>query len=236
MALLCGTSGFSYKAWKGSFYPADLKPDAMLAFYASRLPAVEINNTFYRLPNRALLERWRDRVPEHFRFAVKTSRRITHIKRLDDCADETAHFFGAVDVLGERLGAVLVQLPPQFRVDIARLQRFLDLVPRGVPAAFEFRHASWRDTPVMEVLAARGAAWVVVDEEDAPPEQPLPRTASWAYLRLRAPGYPVASLERWHTAVADFERAFVFFKHEDEGIGPRLAEQLQHLHERGTSA
>ncbi len=236
MTLHCGTSGFSYKAWKGAFYPADLKADAMLAYYASRLPAVEINNTFYRLPDRSLLERWREQVPEHFRFAVKTSRRITHIKRLHDCTEEAARFFGAVDALGERLGAVLVQLPPQFRIDVERLERFLELMPRRVPAAFEFRHASWRDPAVMEALAARAAAWVVVDEEDAPPEQPLPHTANWTYLRLRAPGYAEASLERWRDACADFDRAFVFFKHEDEGIGPRLAEQMQHLPENGVRA
>jgi len=225
MQLYCGTSGFSFKEWKGPFYPEKLKADEMLSYYASRLPAVEINNTFYRLPDRSLLERWRDQVPENFRFAVKTSRRITHVKRLKDCEDEAARFFGAVDALGERLGAVLVQLPPQFRVDVERLERFLDLVPEDVPAAFEFRHASWREPTVIDVLSSRGAAWVTVDDEDAEPGE-LPRTASFTYLRLRAPGYTPASLERWREACAGFERAFVFFKHEDEATGPKLAEQM----------
>src|SRR5690606_6332019 len=148
MQLYCGTSGFSYKEWKGRFYPAGLAAADMLTHYASRLPTVEINNTFYRLPQRSLLERWRDQVPPGFRFAVKTSRRITHVKRLADCADEARFFFEAVHVLGEKLGAVLVQLPPQFRVDVDRLRRFLDLVPSDVPAAFEFRHPSWRDDAV----------------------------------------------------------------------------------------
>src|SRR5690606_25390499 len=193
--------------------------------YASRLPTVEINNTFYRLPDRSLLERWRDQVPEDFRFAVKASRRITHIKRLKDCADEAARFFGAVEALGERLGAVLVQLPPQFRVDVERLERFLELVPEGVPAAFEFRHASWRDQAVFDVLAARRAAWVAVGDEGAEPGE-LPHTASFTYLRLRAPGYTPESLERWRNACTPFERAFVFFKHEDEAAGPKLAERM----------
>ena len=231
MRLYCGTSGFSYNAWKGPFYPAGLKADEMLAYYASRLSAVEINNTFYRLPSRALLERWRDQVPEGFRFAVKTSRRITHVKRLENCDDEAKAFFGAVDVLGERLGCVLVQLPPHFRIDVERLERFLELVPERVPAAFEFRHASWQDPAVFDVLTSRGAAWVTVDDEDAEPGT-LPRTASFTYLRLRAPGYVPASLERWLDACAGFERAFVFFKHEDEGIGPKLAEQMQESAER----
>ncbi|HEX6996371.1 MAG TPA: DUF72 domain-containing protein [Gammaproteobacteria bacterium] len=228
MRLYCGTSGFSFKEWKGPFYPAGLKADEMLSYYASRLSAVEINNTFYRLPSRALLERWRDQVPEDFRFAVKTSRRITHVKRLEDCADEAERFFDAVDALGERLGCVLVQLPPHFRIDVERLARFLELVPERVPAAFEFRHDSWRDPAVHDVLASRGAAWVTVDDEDAEPGS-LPRTASFTYLRLRAPGYAPPSLERWLDACSGFERAFVFFKHEDEAAGPKLAEQMQRM-------
>lgn len=228
MRLYCGTSGFSFKEWKGPFYPEKLKADEMLSYYASRLPAVEINNTFYRLPDRALLERWRSQVPADFRFAVKTSRRITHIKRLKDCADEATRFFGAVDALGERLGCVLVQLPPQFRIDVERLERFLELVPERAPAAFEFRHASWRDPAVFDVLASRGAAWVTVDDEDEEPPE-LPRTGSFTYLRLRAPGYTPASLARWLDACAGFERAFVFFKHEDEAAGPKLAEQMRRI-------
>lgn len=229
MRLYCGTSGFSYKEWKGPFYPADLPAADMLSHYASRLPAVEINNTFYRLPARSLLEGWQARVPSEFRFAVKMSRRITHVKRLNDCTDEALRFFDAVAVLEDRLGAVLVQLPPHFRIDVDRLERFLDLVPPNVPAAFEFRHASWHEPAVLDALSARGAAWVVVDEEDAPPPTELPRTARWTYLRLRAPGYDGTALDAWRQACAAFERAFVFFKHEDEAKGPALAERMQRL-------
>jgi uncharacterized protein YecE (DUF72 family) len=229
MQLRCGTSGFSYKEWKGPFYPPGIAAAEMLAYYASRLPAVEINNTFYRLPDPALLARWREQVPPSFRFAVKTSRRITHIKRLKDCEDEAKRFFGAVAELGERLGAVLVQLPPQFRIDTERLERFLEQMPESMPAAFEFRHASWHDPAVFALLEARGAAWVVVDEAGESAPAALPGSAAWAYLRLRAPEYSAEALDSWYRACAPFEHAFVFFKHEDEALGPAFAERMQRL-------
>lgn len=227
MRIYCGTSGFSYKEWKGSFYPSGLAAADMLAHYASRLPTVEINNTFYRLPQPSLLERWRDQVPAAFRFAVKTSRRITHVKRLVDCADDASRFFDAVHALGDKLGAVLVQLPPQLRVDVDRLRRFLDLVPSDIPAAFEFRHASWRDESVLAALRERDAAWVETDEDGASAPGDLPRSASWTYLRLRAPGYSPEALDSWRRACTAFERAYVYFKHEDEALGPALAERMQ---------
>ena len=227
MKLFCGTSGFSYKEWKGSFYPAGLAAADMLQWYASRLPTVEINNTFYRLPNPSLLERWRDQVPPHFRFAIKMSRRITHVKRLVDCKEETDCFFSAVNLLGEKLGAVLIQLPPQQRIDVERLERFFELLPAKCPAAFEFRHASWQDDRVLSALASRTAAWVVTDETGASAPDALPETAAFAYLRLRAPAYSADALRAWRRACAPFEHAFVYFKHEDEAKGPALAEQMQ---------
>lgn len=226
MHLYCGTSGFSYKEWKGRFYPPGLAAADMLAYYASRLPTVEINNTFYRLPQQSLLERWRDEVPADFRFAVKLSRRITHVKRLVDCDDEARYFFDAVHALGDKLGAVLVQLPPQFRVDIDRLAHFLDVVPESVPTAFEFRHASWRNEAVLAALARHGAAWVETDVDGAPAPADLPRSATWTYLRLRAPGYSAEALASWRRACATFEHAYVYFKHEDEALGPLLAERM----------
>jgi len=235
MELYCGTSGFSYKEWKGRFYPAGLPAAEMLAHYATRLPTVEINNTFYRLPQPSLLERWRDQVPAEFRFAVKTSRRITHVKRLANCADEARRFFDAIRALGDKLGAVLVQLPPQFRIDVDRLQAFLDLVPDGVPAAFEFRHASWRDDAVLAALAGRGAAWVETDEHGAPAPDVLPRSARCTYLRLRAPGYAPEALDSWRRACAAFDRAYIYFKHEDEALGPALAERMQAAARPGAS-
>jgi len=228
MQLYCGTSGFSFPAWKGPFYPPSLPAGEMLEYYGSRLGAVEINNTFYRIPKKEVIAGWRDRVPESFRFAVKASRRISHIKRLADCAEPAGYFFDAVAGLGERLGCVLVQLPPTLRVDVARLEAFLELAPSGVAVAFEFRHASWHDDAVLAALARHDAAWVTADVDGGPPPD-LPRTASWTYLRLRAPEYPLERLREWRARCADFERAFVFFKHEDEGLGPKLAEKMQAL-------
>ncbi len=225
--LLAGTSGWSYDAWKGPFYPEELPSRAMLGFYAARLPAVEVNNTFYRMPKPAVLETWAAQVPEGFRFALKASRRITHLKRLREVADETAYFLDVAGALGPRLGALLFQLPPNLKLDLARLDAFLALLPEGTPAAFEFRHPSWADAPVLERLRARGFAWVVADVDEAPPPS-LVTTASWAYLRLRRASYDAAALEGWLSGLraAALDRAFVFFKHEDEGAAPRLAAEL----------
>jgi uncharacterized protein YecE (DUF72 family) len=227
--LLCGTSGFSYKEWKGRFYPEKLPAREMLAFYSSRLPAVEINNTFYRLPQKSLIDGWREQVPDHFRFVIKAPRRISHLKRLKDCEDETARLCSVVDGLGERLGAVLVQLPPHFRIDVERLESFLSLVPEAIPVAVEFRHDSWRDEAVFDALKRHGAAWVTADNGDGGTPDELPRTASWTYLRLRAASYDAARLRAWRRRCKSFDRAFVFFKHEDEAAGPAFAEHMQKL-------
>jgi len=228
MELRCGTSGFSFKEWKGHFYPEKLPADQMLSFYAGRLPTVEINNTFYRMPRKDVIASWRDQVPPDFRFVIKASRRISHILRLKDCEEPAKYFFDAVAGLGERLGAVLVQLPPHFRADVAVLESFLDLVPDGIPVAFEFRHDSWQDDAVRAALAAHDAALVVADNDGNVPEA-LPASAGWTYLRLRAPGYPPAKLRAWRERLTPFERAYVFFKHEAEAAGPKLAERMQRL-------
>jgi uncharacterized protein YecE (DUF72 family) len=228
MKLYCGTSGFSFKEWKGPFYPAKLPAGEMLAFYGARLPTVEINNTFYRMPKRELLEGWAAQVPESFRFAVKAPRRISHVKQLWDCEAEASHFFGLVAVLGARLGAVLVQLPPHARVGVEKLKTFLKLVPEGIPVAFEFRHPSWRDEAVYATLKDDGAAWVTADNDGDVPDA-LPDTTTWTYLRLRAPDYPAAKLRAWKKRCERFDHAFVYFKHEDEAAGPAYAEQMLKL-------
>jgi uncharacterized protein YecE (DUF72 family) len=227
LRLLAGTSGWSYDAWKGPFYPEDLPSREWLRHYAARLPAVEVNNTFYRLPKPAVLESWAAQVPEGFRFALKASRRITHLRRLKDAGDETAYFLATAGVLGPRLGALLFQLPPNLKLDLERLDAFLALLPDGTRAAFEFRHASWSDAAVHERLRARGFAWVAADVEDAPPPA-LVATAPWAYLRLRRPGYSAEALDGWLAQLRGqaLAEAFVFFKHEDEGVAPRLAAEL----------
>jgi uncharacterized protein YecE (DUF72 family) len=225
--LRAGTSGFSYAAWRGAFYPEDLPQKRWLAHYASKLPAVEINNTFYRLPKASLLAGWAGQVPDDFRFAVKAARRITHIKRLQGADDETNHLIETLGALGPRLGAVLFQLPPDLKLDLARLERFLDLLAGRVPAAFEFRHPSWRDTAVALTLRARGAALCAADVDgEAAPE--LVATAPFVYVRLRREAYTPGDLAEWVARLrAQRARdAYVFFKHEDAGVGPRLAAEL----------
>jgi uncharacterized protein YecE (DUF72 family) len=225
MKLYCGTSGFSFKEWKGPFYPEKLPANKMLAFYAGRLPTVEINNTFYRMPRRSVLEGWAAQVPDSFRFAIKAPRRITHVKQLADCGEEAGYLFETLEALGPRLGVVLFQLPPHARAGVEKLGAFLDLVPDDLPVAFEFRHASWRDEAVFAALSRRGAAWVTADNDGVEPPE-LPRTSALTYLRLRAVSYTDDALRTWKARCADFERAFVFFKHEDGGAGPAYAGRM----------
>ena len=231
MRVLTGTSGFSYKEWKGSFYPEDLPADAMLRYYGERLPAVEINNTFYRMPKAELLSGWAEQVPDGFRFVLKASQRITHFKRLKDVSEEVGYFLRVAATLGDRLGPILFQLPPNLKKDLPRLSEFLDLLPAATRAALEFRHASWFEDDVFEALRARGAALCVAEDEDESLAAPLVATAGWGYLRLRRPDYGEADLQAWADRVRaqTWEEAYVFFKHEDAGAGPRLATQMLSL-------
>ncbi len=226
MRVLAGTSGFSYKEWKGSFYPEELAAGEMLSFYAGRLPAVEINNTFYRMPKPALLSAWSEQVPPEFRFVLKASQRITHRKRLKDAGEEVAYFFATAATLGERLGPSLFQLPPNLKKDLPRLETFLGVLPDGARAAFEFRHASWFDDEVFEALRTRGAALCVAEDEEL--ATPLVATAGWGYLRLRRQDYDDAAVAAWADRVRGqaWGEAYVFFKHEDAGSGPRLAAEF----------
>lgn len=230
MNLWVGTSGFAYKEWKGPFYPEDLSDKEMLAHYASRLPAVEINNTFYRMPSEKLLLGWAAQVPERFRFSIKASRRITHQKKLADAGEETGYLLRTVSVLADRMGPVLFQLPPYLRKDDALLGSFLDLLPSTVPAALEFRHASWLDDATLDLLAARGVALCVAETEEGL-DAPRLGTAGWGYLRLRRTDYSETDLAAWAERVADqgWSDAYVFFKHEDEAEGPRFAERFLEL-------
>ena len=225
-----GTSGYSYKEWKGSFYPDDLGADAMLAYYAQKLPAVEINNTFYRMPRREVLAGWADAVPASFRFVIKASKRITHDQRLVDAGDSVNYLVDKLEALGDRLGAVLFQLPPNLRKDMERLNGFLATLPQAIPAAMEFRHVSWHDTEVFETLANRNIALCVSDDgELALPERVA--TTSWLYLRLRQPGYDDAALTAW-LAKANATSAitgYAFFMHEDDAGGPPLAARFLEL-------
>ncbi|MFN2441184.1 MAG: DUF72 domain-containing protein [Thermoanaerobaculia bacterium] len=221
MLLRVGTSGYSYKEWKGTFYPADLPPSKMLPFYAERFSTVEINNTFYRMPAPAMLDGWAAQVPHGFRFALKAPQRITHQKKLADAGDDVRFLVETAATLGEKLGPLLFQLPPFLRCDLPRLRAFLEVLPAGVGAAFEFRHDSWSDPGVTETLAERGAALCAADSEDRPLDH-LTSTATWGYLRLRRTDYDDAALQRWadRIAAAPWKEAWIFFKHEEEGKGP----------------
>jgi len=230
MKLYAGTSGYSYKEWKGYFYPEKMKPEEMLSFYATKLPAVEINNTFYRLPKRELIELWSSQVPPEFRFVIKASQKITHMKRLRGVADETNYLMDVVSSLEKKLGVVFFQLPPNFKKDLERLGAFLDALPRTVPIAFEFRHATWFDEEVYALLRAHNVALCLADTDDEL-DVPLVSTAGWGYLRLRRPEYPPADMKKWRDWVQSqaWEQAFVFFKHEDAGAGPKMATEFLSL-------
>jgi len=230
MKVLAGTSGFSYKEWVGAFYPEKTAAKGMLAYYATRLPIVEINNTFYRMPNADAIGGWRAQVPESFRFAIKAPRRITHVKRLKDCKRELDFLFAALEALKPCLGSVLFQLPPFAKVDVAALSSFVEDLPPGCRAAFEFRNPTWLTPDVYAVLKARNLA-LVQSEVDEPLAGDLPWTADWAYLRLRRVVYTPADLDVWLARLrsAKLTETHVFFKHEDQATGPLLAEQFQHL-------
>jgi len=229
MEILAGTSGFSYKEWKGPFYPDDLPAGDMLRWYASRLPAVEINNTFYRMPRESVLEGWADQVPGVFRFVIKASQKITHFKRLKGAEDETGYLLRTVSVLGDRLGAILFQLPPNMKQDLDRLETFLDGLGDPGRAAFEFRHPSWFEETTYECLRERGAALCIADTDEA--DAGIVETAPWGYLRLRKSDYAEPALADWAARVkaSDWARCFVFFKHEDGAAGPRMAERFMEL-------
>jgi len=228
--LRAGTSGYSYKEWKGEFYPADLPAKDMLRYYGTRFDAVEINNTFYRLPKRDVVASWAEQVPEEFRFVIKASRRITHFKLLRDAWSETEYLFSTLEGLGTRLGAVLFQLPPHARADVPRLARFLERVPPGARAVFEFRHPSWFTEETAACLREAGAVLCAAEESQG--EVPdLVETAPWGYVRLRRTDYSEAELRAWAKRVREtgWEEAFVFFKHEEGADGPRLAARFLEL-------
>jgi uncharacterized protein YecE (DUF72 family) len=230
MDLWVGTSGYSYKEWRGSFYPEKFPAEAMLGHYAARLPAVEINNTFYRLPKADVLEGWAGQVTGDFRFVLKASRRITHIKRLRQAGDETAYLYQAALSLGRHMGVVLFQLPPNFQKDVPRLRAFLDGLPAGRGAAFEFRHSTWFDEETFDALRAAGCALCLADTDDQPLKN-LMTTADWGYLRLRKEKYTKKSVAKLAEQVRSqpWKGAYVFFKDEGEGAGPKYALQFLEL-------
>jgi uncharacterized protein YecE (DUF72 family) len=228
MALFVGTSGYNYPEWKGSFYPGKLPAAKMLPYYAEHFTSVEINNTFYRMPNEKLLAGWSEATPPQFRLTLKAPKRITHEARLHDCADSTAHFLKIAATLGPKLGALLFQLPPFLKKDVALLEAFIATLPPGVCAAFEFRHTSWLDAEVYARLRERNLALCVADGEKL--STPVEMTADYAYFRLRDEGYAAEDLDRWADVIRDktagSREVYVYFKHEEAGKGPQFAKHL----------
>ena len=225
-----GTSGFQYAEWKGTFYPEDLPAAKMLSFYAERFSTTEINYTFHRIPAPKTIENWKQLTPDNFRFSLKAPQKITHWSKLRECADTLEYFCKVATGLGERLGPVLFQLAPTFKKDIDVLSSFLREFP-SMRAAFEFRHESWFDDEIFGLLKSRNVALCIADTDDL--ATPKKITANYGYLRLRREDYQRIDVERWAKFVreqeADWQDAFVYFKHEESGIGPKLAQQMMQL-------
>lgn len=230
MKFLVGTSGYAYKEWKGSFYPAKLPQKEMLAYYATQFSTVEVNYTFRQLPSPNVVAAWAEQTPESFRFVLKARQVITHFKRLQGAEKETDDFLRMASILQERQGPILFQLPPNFKKDVSRLATFLSYLNGRTKVAFEFRHASWFDEDVYACLREHGAALCVADAEDLPAADLVP-TASWGYVRLRDEGYADKDLREWAKRIdcQSWDEAYVFFKHEDSGAGPKLASRFLEL-------
>jgi uncharacterized protein YecE (DUF72 family) len=223
-----GTSGFQYPEWKGHFYPEKLPAAKMLPFYAERFQTTEINYTFRRIPSGKTIENWCELTPARFAFSLKAPQRVTHFAKLQNCGDTLNYFFGAIQGLEDKLGPILFQLPPFFRKDAGILAAFLEELPDGVRAAFEFRHKSWFDDEIFARLRMRNAALCIAESADL--STPIEATANFGYLRLRREDYGPDDIARWSETLrshaSQWSDAFVYFKHEEQGMGPKLATQL----------
>jgi uncharacterized protein YecE (DUF72 family) len=230
MNLYVGTSGYSYKEWKGTFYPEDLPAKQMLRFYGERFRSVEINNTFYRMPKASVLQAWAADVPADFRFVLKAAQRITHQQQLRDADDSVSYLLEVAGTLKERLGPLLFQLPPYLKKDAPRLREFLALLRPHRRAAFEFRHQSWFEEEIFGLLRDHQAA-LCIAEAETDLAIPFVSTADWGYLRLRRPDYGDAELKTWAKQVRrqEWRDAFIFFKHEEKGKGPQMASRFVEL-------
>jgi uncharacterized protein YecE (DUF72 family) len=235
MKFFVGTSGYSYKEWKGSFYPRALPAKDMLAYYSTQLRAVELNNTFYRLPQPEMIESWKSQVPKNFRFSVKASQGITHFRRLKDVGWSTRLMLERISPLEDRFGALLFRLPEDMKKDLGRLEKFLKELPPEVPAAFDFRHSSWFDDEVRALLRSENRVFCVTDSDEMPANE-IDKTADWGYVRLRRVKYSKKDLVTWlkRMQAQKWKHAFVFFKHDDEGTGPKLAAQFIALNNSAT--
>ncbi len=233
--IFVGTSGYNYPEWKGTFYPDDLPTSKMLPYYPERFSTVEINYTFYRFPSEKALGGWVAATPEGFTFTLKAPRRITHDARLKQCEDLTQAFGNRARSLGGKLGVLFFQLPPSFKADTEVLDSFLDWVPPDIRVAMEFRHASWHSDEVFQRLRAANVALCIADSDRM--TTPVEATADFGYLRLRDEGYQEDDIDSWADVIAahssGWKDVFVYFKHEEKGIGPEFARQMEaSLHSR----
>ena len=228
MNLWIGTSGFQYAEWKGTFYPEDLPAAKMLPFYAERFSTTEVNYTFHRIPSAKTIDGWCKATPEKFKFSLKAPQKVTHFAKLRNCGDTVRYFYQVIADLERKLGPVLFQLPPGLKKDAALLGAFLEDFPAGARAAFEFRHASWFDDEVCALLRSKNLALCIADSEKL--STPVVATADYGYLRLRREDYADADVDRWSGVIKlhaeRWSDAFVYFKHEESGIGPKLAVQM----------
>lgn len=230
MSIWVGTSGFQYKEWKGIFYPEDLPASKMLSFYAERLFTTEINYTFHRIPSAKTIDGWYKGTPERFKFSLKAPQKVTHFAKLRNCGDTLRYFWQVVTDLEAKLGAVLFQLPPTLKKDVELLHAFLNDLPPTMRAAFEFRHESWLDDETFALLRARNAALCLAESEKL--STPAVATADFGYLRLRREDYQESDIARWAEVIRannSWSEVFVYFKHEESGVGPRFAGQLLQL-------
>jgi uncharacterized protein YecE (DUF72 family) len=221
-----GTSGYNYPEWRGTFYPEKFSTNKMLAYYAERFRTVEINYTFYRMPTEKLLKGWSDGTPDNFTFTLKAPKRITHDAKLQRCEDNLQAFCRTAATLGPKLGVLLFQLAPNFKKNTDVLKAFLELLPDGTRAAFEFRHASWFESEIFDALRSRNVALCIADSEKL--STPVEATADYGYFRLRDEGYQQADLEKWASTVKQLPSSdvFVYFKHEEQGLGPDFAKRF----------
>jgi uncharacterized protein YecE (DUF72 family) len=223
-----GTSGFQYSEWKGTFYPETLSTAKMLPYYAARFSTTEINYSFYRIPSEKTLTNWFAATPSQFRFVMKAPQEITHVRKLRDCEEVLKRFLGVLKCLGGKLGPVLFQLPPFLRGDLELLKDFLAMLPATLQSAFEFRHESWLNEKTFAMLQSKNAALCIADTEKG--TAPIVATADFGYFRLRNPAYTKADIARWAKVIGKqqgpLKDTYVYFKHEDSGVGPKFARQL----------
>jgi uncharacterized protein YecE (DUF72 family) len=234
MAILVGTSGFDYRDWRGPFYPQSIKGSDRLAYYAEQFDTVELNVTFYRMPSASAFRGWRDAVPDGFVFAVKASRYLTHIKRLADPRGSVEYLMERASLLGDRLGPILLQLPPTLEADVDRLERTLEAFGPDVRVAVEPRHRSWFVPELCDVLARHDAAFVMADRRSRP-ITPVWLSAGWTYLRMHEgraaprPCYGRTALRSWVDRLAGVDDGYAYFNNDGRACAVANARTFERL-------